>query len=180
MSNPTCVMPECEKPARSSTASLCAMHYHRQYRHGDTSADMRRVRTATPRRYRTVAAKGHPLAGKNGRAYEHRVVLYDAIGPGPHECTWCGRSVEWGVSKGSPEALTVDHLNGDKGDNRPENLTASCGACNVARALSDRRITLVKMGAWSEHDTISRLRDASRRRREAFPTDALASTYAAS
>ena len=35
MPDRTCSMPNCGKPPRSGSASLCKMHYHRQYRHGD-------------------------------------------------------------------------------------------------------------------------------------------------
>jgi len=63
------------------------------------------------------------------------VVLYDAIGPGPHECHWnrvtgCGKvALEWGGGQG----IVVDHLNGDTLDNRPENLVPSCKVCNTRR-----------------------------------------------
>lgn len=74
---------------------------------------------------------GHPLAGKNGRLYEHRKVLYDSIGPGPHECYWgCGSSVDWG---GGHEGLVADHLDGDTLNNTPENLVPSCRMCNWNR-----------------------------------------------
>lgn len=176
MPNPTCTVSGCEKPARSATASLCPKHYHRKYRHGDVAADMRKIKTSTPRTYRTVSAKGHPVAGKNGRAYEHRVKLYDEIGPGPHACLWCGSRVEWGLPKGHHGALTVDHLDGDKGNNRAENLAPSCGRCNAARAASDRRVALSEAGAWSGNDTVARLRDPAQRRHEPFPIEFLAST----
>ena len=74
---------------------------------------------------------GHPLAGpgKRGEVLEHRKVLYDLIGPGPHPCHWCGRSLEWGGVRG----INVDHLNDVKDDNRPENLVPSCLNCNGRR-----------------------------------------------
>lgn len=161
MSNPTCTAPDCEKPARSATAEWCPMHYHRMYRHGSLDRTATKVRVGAPRRYRTIAAKGHPLAGVNGRAYEHRVVLYDVIGPGVHECHWCGGSVEW-LPKGAPGELQPDHLNNDGGDNRPENLVPSCRGCNTTRALQRRHRALRSMGWWSEHDTIASLRTGGR------------------
>jgi hypothetical protein len=74
---------------------------------------------------------GHPIADKNGRVQEHRMVLYDAIGPGPHCCHWCGRpSLTWGGRAG----VAVDHLNRDPSDNRVENLVVSCQRCNTSPA----------------------------------------------
>ena len=161
MAKPTCTIDGCEKPLRSSGATLCGMHYHRQYRHGSVHANLQSIRTGTPREYRLISAKGHPLAGVNGRAYEHRVVLFDSIGPGEHECHWCGESVAWG-RRGDQRLLVVDHLNNKKGDNRPKNLVPSCVSCNTARALAFRRKVAMKAGAWSVNDTIARLRKPGR------------------
>jgi len=47
---------------------------------------------------------GHPLADKHGRAYEHRVVMSEHI----------GRTLD--------TKEHVHHVNGDKADNRIENL----------------------------------------------------------
>jgi hypothetical protein len=77
--------------------------------------------------YVCVWAPGHPVADKYGRASEHRVVLFDAIGPGPHPCAECGRPVDW------PQ-LSVDHVNRDRTDNRPENLQPCHVGCNTMRA----------------------------------------------
>jgi hypothetical protein len=49
---------------------------------------------------------GHPLLtpGSRNLVPEHRIVLYEAIGPGSHPCTWCGRLVNWepGTQIGPP------------------------------------------------------------------------------
>lgn len=161
MANPTCTAPGCEKPARSMSADLCPMHYHRMYRHGSLDRTADGVSVRVPRRYRTVAAQGHPLAGANGRAYEHRVVLYDLIGPGPHECHWCGVEINW-LPKGQPGELQPDHLNNDGGDNRPENLVPSCRRCNTTRAIQRRSDILRERGWWSVNDTIAGLRRGGR------------------
>ena len=80
--------------------------------------------------YRILTGQRHPLAVE-GAVAEHRKVLYDAIGPGPHECHWgCGRLLEWGGRDG----IHADHLDGDKTNNTPENLVVSCGPCNCLRA----------------------------------------------
>lgn len=79
----------------------------------------------------------HPLATTGSVVMEHRKVLFDTIGPGPHECHWnetygCGRiSLEWGGLQG--DSLCVDHLDHDRTNNAPENLVPSCIACNLRR-----------------------------------------------
>lgn len=155
--NPTCTVPDCAKPARSPRAALCPMHYHRAYRHGSVNAKPQSIRTGTPRTYRLLYVPRHALAGRNGKAYEHRVVLFDTIGPGEHPCHWCGTTLEWLLPKGDPRNLVVDHLNEDKADNRAENLVPCCSSCNSARSMARRKRELAEAGAWSVNDTISGL-----------------------
>jgi hypothetical protein len=92
-------------------------------------------------RYRKIAWPGHPLAHADGQVYEHRVVLYNKIGPGSHVCHWCGVAVAWGNTLSD---LLVDHLNQDRYDNDPDNLVPACFSCNVGRAKRAR--THCKMG----------------------------------
>lgn len=75
----------------------------------------------------------HPLALPDGTVFEHRKVLYDKIGPGPHRCHWrCGRILTW---DGGPQlGICADHLDNDKLNNDPENLVPSCRRENIARA----------------------------------------------
>jgi 5-methylcytosine-specific restriction endonuclease McrA len=139
------------------------MHYHRWYRHGDVNKTAREssITASLGRRYRTVAAKGHPMAMKNGRAYEHRKVLFDDIGHGIHHCHWCGTEVEW-TTKGDPRELHPDHLNGDGSDNRLENLVPACRRCNAARGSQARHDALRDAGWWSGNDTIAHLKGGGR------------------
>jgi hypothetical protein len=108
-----------------------------------------------------VRLAGHPLADKQGRVYEHRAVLYDAIGPGPHSCHWCGTEVDW-LPRGTDGCLQSDHVNGDRFDNQPSNLVPSCGPCNATRAKQARSHTLRALGFWSNHDTVARLGSGGR------------------
>lgn len=89
-------------------------------------------------RYRLITVEhGHPMArratnGSKPVAWEHRVVLFEKIGPGTHPCHWCSTPVTWGDGHGQG-LLFADHLNNDPRDNRPENLVPSCCGCNVHR-----------------------------------------------
>jgi hypothetical protein len=158
MSDGTCTIEGCEKPLRSRFADYCAMHYHRWYRHGDPLkvATKSGITASLGRRYTRSAVLNHPIADKSGRAWEHRVVLYDEIGMGPHECHWCGTAVDW-LPKGHPGSLQVDHLNNDGSDNRVENLVPACCRCNTARGQQQRSDALREAGWWSNNDTIAEL-----------------------
>jgi hypothetical protein len=86
--------------------------------------------------YIMIRVPGHPLETACGLVGEHRVVLYDAIGPGPHPCHWCGQPVDWvsdgvGVPRGS---LVTDHVDNNVRNNDPSNLVPSCGPCNGVRS----------------------------------------------
>jgi hypothetical protein len=84
-------------------------------------------RHTNERGYVSVRDPSHPLAKqRGGRVMEHRKVLYDAIGEGPHPCYWCAVILEW-------KDIVVDHVNEDKADNRRTNLVVSCNNCNRAR-----------------------------------------------
>lgn len=85
---------------------LCTKHYQRVAKYGTTDPDeiKPKDRYLTSNGYIRVFVPGHPQAGRDGRVLEHRKVMCDVI----------GRPLE------SHE--TVHHRNGDKTDNRPENL----------------------------------------------------------
>jgi len=169
MTATTCPVTDCTKPSRGGAGSLCPMHYHRQYRHGSTGISARNAHTPSVshgRDYRTVMAHDHPLAPPSGRMYVHRVVLYDAIGPGTHACHWCQRPITWNADE-KRNALVPDHLNGIGSDNRRSNLVPSCLRCNSVRAQQARSRALRAAGWWSRNDTIAQLRG----RRRATPIE---------
>lgn len=163
----TCAIEACEKPVRSARATLCAMHYHRQYRHGsiERSARVTGVSASHGRHYQMTYLPQHPLAAKNGKTYEHRRVLFDQIGPGAHPCHWCTSPVRWEAPRFAVDELQVDHINGRTDDNRIENLVPSCRRCNVTRATQARSAALRTAGWWSKHDTIAALTDHRRAER---------------
>lgn len=75
---------------------------------------------------------GHPLATNCPIVPEHRAILWESIGPGPHPCHHCGKLVDWMPGAGrAPGALVTDHLDRDSHNNAVENLVPSCQRCNV-------------------------------------------------
>lgn len=139
------------------------MHYHRWYRHGDVNkvAHKSGITASLGRRYTSTYAPDHPLASAHGKVYTHRLVLFDAIGPGPHACHWCETEVDW-LPKGDPRSLQPDHLNGDGSDNRIANLVPSCPSCNTTRGSQARSDALRAAGFWSGNDTVANCKSQGR------------------
>ena len=128
----TCSVDGCDKPQRSK--GLCNMHYTRERRHGDASISLYdgSRRTAASHGYVWLHGRhGHPLANSKGKVYEHRFVLWEKVGPGKHECFWCGVELDWFAT--NPHRLIVDHINFNRSDNRLENLVPACNRCNTTR-----------------------------------------------
>lgn len=71
--------------------------------------------------------------------YQHREVLFDAIGYGPHHCHHCGMDINWNIGNnrtarshpGWGGILVVDHLDHDRSNNALSNLAPSCQPCNL-------------------------------------------------
>jgi hypothetical protein len=91
--------------------------------------------------YRYVRRKDHPLTFGNTTRWipEHRLILWEKIGPGTHPCHWCGTSVTWlpggRTAKG---CLVTDHVDRNQKNNEPDNLVPSCQGCNIRRGKGDR------------------------------------------
>lgn len=111
-------------------------------------------------RYRSIRVTvDHPLAKVNASVsrdgltvamWEHRVVLWDSIGPGSHPCHWCSRLVHW-LPTEEQIPLCVDHVDGVVTNNDPANLVPSCKGCNVhrLRRVGDDELFVVKDGKRS-------------------------------
>lgn len=85
--------------------------------------------------YKMTRIPGHPLTINRQPQPVHRYVLYDKIGPDPHPCHWCGKTVYWDKN---PKLLT-DYLDYDKQNNDPENLVPACMGCNAFRTPNRKR-----------------------------------------
>ncbi len=127
-----CLAGDCEKPRNGP---YCKMHASRMARTGTLDLKPRTGRHTNAAGYELVKMPGHPVAQANGWAYEHRVVLYDAIGEGPHPCHWCGKSVCWHTDfRRDADYLIVDHLDNNPSNNDRDNLAPSCSPCNTVHS----------------------------------------------
>lgn len=135
----SCTIAGCDDP--DYARGLCIMHYSRLRRTGEAgTAERIRGRhgegSVTDLGYRVHSRPSHPLARAQGKVFEHRVVLFERIGPGSHLCHWCGRRLDWEPTDESSALLVADHLDGDGLNNQPTNLVPSCIPCNATREIA--------------------------------------------
>lgn len=101
-----CSVEDCSKPSRQR--GLCWGHHRRLIRYGDPLAGPSRRegrnRLIDGNGYVRIYVPDHAEAGSRGYAMEHRVVMADLL----------GRPLRKGEN--------VHHRNGDRADNRPDNL----------------------------------------------------------
>jgi hypothetical protein len=139
-----CCVIGCDKPSRSpGNNSMCEMHYYRKRRTGNTEIiKQERIKNDFSKDYVKMHNRNHPMScSKNGMIYQHRQILFDKIGWGPHKCFWCGDEIDWMPGERNKKgSLVVDHFNGNKRDNKPDNLIPSCHKCNATRGLIQKWI----------------------------------------
>lgn len=126
-----CTEPDCDNP--HSQHGLCVKHASRLKRTGTPTSRQFGPKTHT-QGYTIVTAPDHPLAVSRNTMYEHRKVLFDAIGYGPHRCHWCSTHINWRAPR--PHALEADHVDYQRDNNHVTNLVPSCHGCNSRRALA--------------------------------------------
>lgn len=126
---PKCNTDGCNNKCARPSYGLCEACYMRLWRNGTVETISKKGRSTYRRHeggYVMVNKPDHPLSTSNGYVSEHRMVMYDHHGKGPHPCYWCGKVLEW-------KRICIDHLNEKKDDNRLDNLVLSCRRCNEAR-----------------------------------------------
>ena len=130
---PPCAIVGCDHPLYCR--GKCVMHYSRE-RNGveGGAAPMRRapgMGTIDGNGYLILTGVAHSLATAQGKLPVHRLVLFEAIGEGPHPCHWCAKSLTW--QGNAATRINADHLDFNKLHNEPSNLVVSCLDCNTKR-----------------------------------------------
>lgn len=134
-SKPLCVVTGCSRPRQYANPAVCNSCYYRLKRTGTLEKRQWKYRALHSCGYVLVSNSRHPMATSSGVVFEHRAVLYDAIGPGPHKCHWCACAIDWIKGRCIKGSLVPDHLDGDKANNSISNLVPSCNKCNGLRGL---------------------------------------------
>lgn len=102
-------------------------------------------------KYRRVAvAYGHPIASITGRIPLARKMLYDRIGPGPHNCHWCNKEIDWHtrINGTTKSGIVADHVDGNCFNDVHENIVPACQQCNGTRfkRVPDKELFIERQG----------------------------------
>lgn len=130
-----CKVDGCDRKAQYKEQQVCQKHYFRMMRYGTykkTKHGKAKREIITPNGYKKLYIPSHRFSDKGGYCYEHRVVLLDKIGEGPHKCEKCKKHWDW-----RPYKDHVDHIDNNKLNNNPDNLRPLCNGCNSKRTKVD-------------------------------------------
>lgn len=114
-----CSLDDCDRYVASKATGYCNRHNYKFLRYGDPLAGRTLVKRGTGGRY--IAANGYVIVvdEKRNKNYEHRLVMEQILG----RCLWPDENVH--------------HINGIRGDNRPENLELWCKPQPQGQRVSD-------------------------------------------
>ena len=124
---PPCSIEGCERPAKCR--GWCGTHYTHWRQYGTPEAKVYTGRTLNASGYVRVWAPGHPMANSDNYVLEHRMVVHDAgidVPPGHH----------------------VHHINGDKADNRLENLEVLSESERHRLHIAETGTVVNQFGEW--------------------------------
>lgn len=115
----TCFIMGCE--AKATRRGMCDTHYRRYRKHGSTDDPVPpQMRWLTSHGYVYVLRPGHSMADRQGRILEHRLVM----------CEHLGRPLLTTES--------VHHVNGDRADNRIDNLELWSSSQPAGQRVEDK------------------------------------------
>lgn len=123
-----CKVDGCATEAMYKAQAVCQKHYFRFMRKGHYELESRQHRIENDAGYQLVWDPEHTLAMATGYVFEHRAVLYAALGDRPMACELCGVSLNW-------KSCRVDHIDGEVRNNAPSNLRPTCNTCNTHRGI---------------------------------------------